>query len=78
MTLKGPSVHRFIKTEQVQDMAAGAAVGVSTASAGWAWLANVNEILTTVATIIAIISGLAAIRYHTKNKKDSDESQGED
>jgi hypothetical protein len=64
---------RIIKTEQAQDLIAGAAVGISASSAGWAWLSHANELLTTVATIIAIISGLAAIRYHTRKDRNKED-----
>jgi hypothetical protein len=52
------------------------AAATSTAGAGWAWLAHVNEILTLIATLVAIVSGLYAIRYHSKGNKN--ESEGED
>ncbi len=58
-----------------QQLTADAATVVSGGSASWAWLVHINEVLTLVATVIAIVSGLFAIRYYTKKK---DESEGKD
>lgn len=63
-------MNKLIKTSEVAERVADGAAGLSVASASWAWLAQLNEILTTVATIIAIVSGIYAIRFHMKNKKD--------
>ncbi len=49
------------------------AAGTSITAAGWTWLAPVNEILTLVATAIAIVSGIYAIRYHIRKTKELDE-----
>jgi len=51
---------------------ADAATVVSAGSASWAWLVHINEILTLVATLIAIVSGIYAIRYYAK-KDESDQ-----
>ena len=47
---------------------ADAATVLAHAGAGWAWLVHINEILTAVATIIAITSGVYAIRFYSKKK----------
>ncbi len=49
------------------------AAGTSVTAAGWSWLAPVNDILTLVATLVAIISGIYAIRYHIRKTKELDE-----
>ena len=49
------------------------AVGTSITAAGWSWLAPVNEILTPVATLVAIVSGIYAIRYYIRKTKELDE-----
>jgi hypothetical protein len=53
-----------------QSIAADVAAGTSITAAGWSWIAPVNEILTLIATVIAIISGVYAIRYHAKKTKE--------
>ena len=47
-------------SQQVADTLAGVSIG----AAGWTWVAQANEILTLVATVVAIIAGLVAIRFH--------------
>ena len=55
-----------------QTIADGATV-VAHGAAGWAWLVQVNEILTAIATLIAITSGVYAIRYYSKKKDEPEE-----
>lgn len=45
----------------------------SAVSASWAWLSHANEILTFIATIVAIVSGCLAIRYHWRKTRELDE-----
>ena len=45
-----------------------AAIG-SSGAVGYTWLAQLNGILQAVALIVAIVSGLYAIRYHANRKK---------
>jgi len=61
-----------MSVKSVQEVAAVGATFVSGGSASWAWLSNVNEILTLIATLIAIVSGLYAIRYYSKKKDEPD------
>ncbi len=51
---------------------ADASFAVSAGSTGWAWLVNVNEVLQFVALAVAIVSGIYAIRYHSKDKDEPD------
>jgi hypothetical protein len=64
---------RYIRSANPQQISADIAAATSTAGAGWAWLAHVNEILTLIATLVAIVSGLYAIRYHARKRKDDAE-----
>ena len=51
------------------------ATGTSVGAASWTWLVNTNEILQLIATAVAIVSGIYAIRYWRKRdaaKKDSE------
>ena len=45
-----------------------AAIG-SSGAVGYTWLAQLNGILQAVALVVAIVSGLYAIRYHANRKK---------
>lgn len=45
-----------------------AAIG-SSGAVGYTWLAQLNGILPAVALIVAIVSGIYAIRYHANRKK---------
>jgi hypothetical protein len=49
--------------EQSEQLARGA-VATSLGSTGFAWIGVANEVLTAIATVIAIISGLYAIRFY--------------
>lgn len=55
---------------KLPSLAADAAAVTSGAAAGWTWLSHANDILTFVATIIAIVSGGLAIRYHWKKTRE--------
>ena len=59
-----------IKINPPPSIIADLAAGTSITAAGWTWIAPVNEILTLVATIIAIVSGIYAIRYHIKKSNE--------
>jgi len=63
---------RYIKTSHAQQLAADAAAVLSTSAAGWTWLSHVNDILQFIATIIAIVSGVYALRYHAKKHVDKE------
>lgn len=68
-------MHRLIQVaEQVaqSEQLARAAAGASIAGTSLAWLGPLNEILTAIATIIAIVSGLYAIRFYYKKGKDGE------
>ena len=55
--------------EQIQDANVQATVSVGAAGTSWVgWLAGVNEILVTVATIIAIVAGAWALYDKIKLK----------
>jgi len=45
------------------------ATWTSVSAASWTWLSQTNEILQLVATLVAIVSGLYAIRHWRKNSK---------
>lgn len=50
---------------------ADASTVIAHGAAGWAWMVHINELLTAVATIIAITSGIYAIRFYSKKKDDN-------
>ena len=58
--------HRLIKTSEGIQQAADVAAGVSVTSAGWVWLAHLNEILTTIGALVAIASGIYSIYLRRK------------
>ena len=58
----------LIKNVSPADIAAAGSIG----TAGWTWLANANDILQLIATIVAIISGIYAIRHYHKKIKEPD------
>ncbi len=60
---------QYIRTANAQQLAADGLAASSWGATGFAWLAQVNEVLQFAALLVAIISGIAAIRYHTKNGK---------
>jgi len=39
------------------------ATGTSVSAASWTWLTQTNDILQLIATVIAIVSGVYAIKY---------------
>ncbi len=39
------------------------ATGTSVSAASWTWLTQTNDILQLIATVIAIVSGIYAIKY---------------
>ena len=59
---------RFTPQSVVADIAAATSVG----TASWTWIANANDVLQLVATVIAIVAGLYAISYHRKKIKELD------
>ena len=63
-------MHRLLKTQEAQDLAGAGLTALSVSSAGWAWLTQANEILTALATLVAIASGIAAIRYHHRRTEE--------
>ena len=68
------NLHRIMSAVEHSENAARAAVATSFGSTGIAYLGVANEILTAIATIIAIISGVFAIRfYYIKAKDEKDE-----
>lgn len=57
---------------------ADAGVAVSATSAGWTWLGHANELAQFGASVVAIVSGIAAVVYYTskflrERSKDSTE-----
>jgi hypothetical protein len=50
--------------QHIQQTAADAAAGVSVVGAGYTWLATANEVAQLVASIVAIVAGIAAIVWH--------------
>ena len=52
-----------------QQLAADTAAIGSSGAVGYTWLAQLNGILQAVALIVAIVSGIYAIRYHANRKK---------
>ncbi len=58
-----------------KQVTADASVVVAHASAGWAWLVHINEILTVIATIVAIASGIYAIRFYSKKDDTKPDSE---
>ena len=63
---------KIIQSVEQSEQIARAAVGTSLGGSTFAWLGVANEILTTVATVIAIISGLYAIRFYYIRSKNVD------
>lgn len=53
----------------MHERAADVAAGVSGVCAGSTWLITTNEVLQVVASVVAIIAGLAAAWYHIKNAR---------
>lgn len=53
-----------MSVEQVQNVAADAAAGISVASASYAWLGTANDLMTLLATGVAVVAGILAARYH--------------
>jgi len=58
-----------VNTQPLQEKAADAAVGLSLAGAGTAWMSQANEVLTMCATLTAIVAACMAARYHYKKTK---------
>ena len=56
----------YIRTANAQQLGADGLAISSWGATGFAWLAQVNEVLQFVALLVAIASGIAAYRYHTK------------
>lgn len=65
-------MNKLIKTSEQAQTVADAAAGVSVTSAGWVWLAHLNEILTTIGALVAIASGLYSF-YLRSRSDDEDE-----
>lgn len=53
-----------------QNVIADVAAATSVSTAGWTWISSANEVLQLVATVIAIVTGLYAIRYHRRKIKE--------
>jgi len=63
-------------TQEATGRVADSAAGASIVAASSAWIAQANEILTLVATAIAIVSGIFAIAYHVRGiKRQNDKSE---
>jgi len=68
-----------VSIEQVQNVAADAAAGVSVASASYAWLGTANDLMTLLATGVAVVAGILAARYHwVKTKQLSNGNPSDD
>ena len=71
--------HRWIQiADQAETLVARGAVLTSMGSAGFAWLGVANAFLTSIATIVAIVSGVFAARYYylkAKHEAEEDESR---
>lgn len=57
--------HVYNASEKVADVAAATTI----TGAGWSWISTANEILTLVATIVAIAVGIATLVFHVKRIK---------
>ena len=51
---------------QSQQMIADSAAAVSVTTAAWTWVAAANEVLQLVATLVAIVAGIAAANFHIR------------
>lgn len=51
---------------QGQQYIADTAVAISVTTATWTWVAHVSDVLQLVATIVAIVAGIAAANFHIK------------
>lgn len=71
-------MHQLIQLAENSEPIARAATTLSVTSASFAWLGVVNDILTAIATIIAIISGLYAIRFYYKKSETVSEKESKD
>jgi hypothetical protein len=67
-------MHRHLMTSSAKQISADAAAVVSGGAATWTWIANLNDILQLLATVIAIVSGIYAICYHRRKYRELDES----
>lgn len=57
--------HIYNTAAKVADAAAAATVG----AAGMSWVAEANEIMTLVATVVATLVGVATLAYHYERWK---------
>ena len=60
---------KYLRTaDAIPDALAATSIGSAGAS-GWLWLANINQILATVAALVAIASGIYSIYKRSQNGK---------
>lgn len=52
-----------------QQAAYDAAAAVSVTAAGWTWLSHANEILTFIATLVAIAAGVCSAWFHIERSR---------
>ena len=64
--------NRMFQIPGVQKIVADAAAAASVTSATWTWVAQANEALQLIATLIAIVSGIYALKFHM-GRNDDDE-----
>ena len=64
--------------QHVADQTADAAATISVAAAGGTWLVQANEVLTLIATTIAIVSGTLAIIWHVRRLRGKNDESNKD
>ena len=61
---------KYLRAADMQQIIADAAAAGSITTVGFAWLANINEVLRFVALAVAIVSGTYAAIYHYRKNKE--------
>jgi hypothetical protein len=74
------SDNRNLNMNQSKDILADIAAAGTGVTATWTWITHVNDMLQLVATAVAIVAGVYAIRWHkvridTAVKKEKDREQ---
>lgn len=64
MTLTVIFDKRHLNMNQSKDILADVAAAGAGVTATWTWVAHVNDVLQLVATAVAIVAGVYAIRWH--------------
>ena len=63
----------YFRVADAQQVIADVSAAGSITIVGFAWLANINEVLRFVALAVAIVSGTYAAIYHYRKNKELDE-----